>query len=168
KGLVTALKNQLAKRTVLSAGEQEVFNKIKNIDFDEPEEATASKRELNQSLEIAVVLPFNYTGGTGVRNLGDNNFVFELYQGIHFAAEEARQNGISLIIRTFDTERKPGIIQAILEDPFFEIADVIVDPIYPEEADMVANFAEKHKIPFINPLPNIDDPARELDYSYLF
>lgn len=168
KGLVMALRNQLAKRTVLSTGEQEVFDRIRNMDFSSTEDATVSERELNQTLEVAVVLPFNYTGGTGVRNLGDNNFVFELYQGIHFAAEEARQNGISLIIRTFDTERKPGIIQAILEDPFFEIADVIVGPIYPEEADMVANFAEKHKIPFINPLSNIDDPARELDYSYLF
>ena len=168
KGLVMALRNQLAKRTVLSTGEQEVFDRIRNIDFSSGEDTTASKRELNQTLEVAVVLPFNYTGGSGVRNLGDNNFVFELYQGIHFAAEEAKQNGVSLIIRTFDTERKPGVIQAILEDPFFQIADVIVGPIYPEEADMVANFAEKHKIPFINPLSNIDDPARELDYSYLF
>ena len=80
KGLVMALRNQLAKRTVLSAGEQEVFERIRDIDFSSTEEASTSKRELNQTLEVAVVLPFNYTGGSGVRNLGDNNFVFELYQ----------------------------------------------------------------------------------------
>src|SRR5690606_28160520 len=109
KGFVLALRNQLANRTVLSAGEQEAFDRIKSVDFSSTtEEATSSKRELNQTLEVAVVLPFNYTGGSGVRNLGDNNFVFELYQGIHFAAEEARQKGLSLIIRTFDTERKPA------------------------------------------------------------
>ncbi len=168
KGLVLALRNQLAKRTVLSAGEQEVFDRIKNLDFSSTEDNPAPKRELNQTLEVAVVLPFNYTGGSGVNNLGDNNFVFELYQGIHFAAEEARQKGLSLIIRTFDTERKPAIVQAILEDPFFQVADIIVGPIYPEEAEMVANFAEKRKIPFINPLSNIDDPDNKLDYSYLF
>ena len=168
KGLVLALRNQLAKRTVLSAGEQEVFDRIRNIDFSSTEQPTASKRELNQTLEVAVVLPFNYTGGSGVRNLGDNNFVFELYQGIYFAAEEARQNGLSVIIRTFDTERKPGVVQAILEDPFFQLADIIVGPIYPEEADVVANFAERHKIPFVNPLSNIDDRDKKLNYSYLF
>jgi hypothetical protein len=169
KGLVLALRNQLANRTVLSAGEQEVFDRIKSVDFSSTtEEATSSKRELNQTLEVAVVLPFNYTGGSGVRNLGDNNFVFELYQGIHFAAEEARQKGLSLIIRTFDTERKPAVVQAILEDPFFQVADIIVGPIYPEEADIVASFAERNKIPFINPLSNIDDPDRKLNYSYLF
>lgn len=168
QGLVMALRNQLAKRTVLSAGEQEVFDKIKNIDFSSEEQSTASKRELNQTLEVAVVLPFNYSGGSGVRHLGDNNFVFELYQGIYVAAEEARQRGLSIIIRTFDTERKLGVVQAILDDPFFQLADVIVGPIYPEEADMVANFAERQKIPFINPLSNIDDPNKKLNYSYLF
>src|SRR5690606_25346214 len=50
QGLVMALRNQLAKRTVLSAGEQEVFDKIKNIDFSSEEQSTASKRELNQTL----------------------------------------------------------------------------------------------------------------------
>lgn len=168
KGLVLALRNQLAKRTVLSAGEQEVLDRIRNIDLSSTEANTASKRELNQTLEVAVVLPFNYTGGSGVGNLGENNFVFELYQGIHFAAEEAKQQGLSLIIRTFDTERKPGVVQAILEDPFFQVADIIVGPIYPDEADIVANFAERHKIPFINPLSNIDDPNQKLNYSYLF
>lgn len=169
RGLVLALRNQLAKRTVLSAGEQEVFNRIRDLDFSSTAEAsTGDKRELNQTLEVAVVLPFNYTGGSGVQNLGDNNFVFELYQGVYFAAEEARQKGLSLIIRTFDTERKPAVVQAILEDPFFQLADIIVGPIYPEEADMVANFAEKNKIPFINPLSNIDDPAKNSSYSYLF
>jgi hypothetical protein len=168
KGLVLALRNQLAKRTVLSAGEQEVLDKIRNIDFSSTEGNPVAKRELNQTLEVAVVLPFNYTGGSGVRSLGDNNFVFELYQGIHFAAEEARQKGLSLIIRTFDTERKPGVVQAILEDPFFQVADIIVGPIYPDEADIVANFAERNKIPFINPLSNIDDANQKLNYSYLF
>jgi|SRR5690554_3690687 len=167
-GLVTALRNQLASRTVLSAGEQEVYDRIKNMDFSTTEEASPGKRELNQTLEVAVVLPFNYTGGSGVKRLDANNFVFELYQGIKFAADEAQERGVSLIIRTFDTERKADVVQKILEDPFFQVADIIVGPIYPEEAEMVANFAERRKIPFINPLSNIDGVAKDFDYSYLF
>lgn len=168
EGLVTALKNQLARRTVLSAGEQEIYERIKNIDFSSNDEGSPSPREINETLEVAVVLPFNYTGGSGVRSLGDNNFVFELFQGINFAAEEARKNGVSLMIRTFDTERKPAVVQKILEDPFFQVADVIVGPIYPEEAGMVAQFAERRRIPFINPLSNINDDGKNWDYSYLF
>src|SRR5690606_19657215 len=64
QGLVMASRNKVAKRTVLSAGEQEVFDTIKNIDFASEELSTASKRELNQPLEVAVVLPFKYGGGS--------------------------------------------------------------------------------------------------------
>ncbi|HLW20129.1 MAG TPA: ABC transporter substrate-binding protein [Cyclobacteriaceae bacterium] len=168
KGLVMALRKQFESRSILSAGEQEVYDRIKNIDFGPIAEKSDSEKELNQTLEVAVVLPFNYTGGSGVRRLDDNNFVFELYQGINFAAVEAKKRGVSLIVRTFDTERKTGVVQKILEDPFFHVADVIVGPIYPEEADIVANFAERQKIPFINPLSNIAYEEKSHEYSYLF
>lgn len=169
KGLVMALRNQLAKRTVLSAGEQEVYNSIKDLDFSTEDESTpAYERVVNQTLEVAVMLPFNYTGGSGVKRLDANNFVFELFQGINFAAVEAKEQGVSLIIRTFDTERKPGVVQKILEDPFFRMADVIIGPIYPEESDIVSKFAEQRKIPFVNPLSNIDDGGKDFKYSYLF
>lgn len=168
KGLVMALKNQLTNRTVLSAGEQEVYDRIKNFDFSTGEENEKYQRELNQTLEVAVVLPFNYNGGSGVKRLNENNFVFELYQGIYLAAAEAKERGVSLTIRTFDTERNAGVVQKILEDPFFKLADIIIGPVYPEEADMVAAFAERIGIPFVNPLSNIGDDGNDLKYSYLF
>ncbi len=167
KGLVLALRNQLDKRTVLSAGEQTVYNQIKNLDFS-GKKVSEFKRKINQTLEVAVVLPFNYNGGSGVKRLGDNNFVFELYKGIKFAADEAKEKGVSLIIRTFDTERNPEVVDKILEDPFFKLADIIIGPIYPEESDKVARFAEDRKIPFINPLSNISDERSDLKFSYLF
>src|SRR5690554_3709523 len=37
KGLVLALKNQLARRTVLSSGEREVYDRIKNLRFSDDE-----------------------------------------------------------------------------------------------------------------------------------
>src|SRR5690606_15911566 len=168
KGLVKALQNQLGSRSILSAGEQEVYDKIKNMDFSEEGEASDITRKINETLEVAVVLPFNYGGGAGVKRLEGNNFVFELYKGVKFAADKAREQGLTLLIRTYDTERKPEVVNKILEDPFFQLADVIVGPIYPEESNLVSSFAEKHKIPFINPLSNIGDDQNNLDYSYLF
>ncbi|MEX2593460.1 MAG: ABC transporter substrate-binding protein [Anditalea sp.] len=167
KGLVMALRNQLESRSILSAGEQTVYDQIKDYKFFDGDDDEFT-RELNQTLEVAIVLPFNYNGGSGVKELGDNNFVFELYKGINFALNEAKEKGISLIIRTFDTERNRDVVNSILEDPFFKLADIIVGPIYPEESDMVAKFAESQKIPFINPLSNINDNQSDSGYSYLF
>jgi ABC-type branched-subunit amino acid transport system substrate-binding protein len=168
QGLVVALKNQLGSRSILSAGEQEVYDKIKNMDFSDEGETTGITRKINETLEVAVVLPFNYGGGSGVKRLEGNNFVFELYKGIKFAADKAREQGLTLLIRTYDTERKLEVVNKILQDPFFQLADVIVGPIYPEESNLVSSFAETHKIPFINPLSNIGDDRADLDYSYLF
>lgn len=168
KGLVVALKNQLGSRSILSAGEQEVYDNIKNIDFSDEGETMEITRKINETLEVAVVLPFNYGGGSGVKRLGGNNFVFELYKGIKFAADKAREQGLTLLIRTYDTERKLEVVNKILEDPFFQLADVIVGPIYPEESNVVSRFAEKQKIPFINPLSNIGDDQENMAYSYLF
>jgi len=167
EGLIRALMNQLGKRKVLSSGEQEIYDQIKNMDFLNDSDSDF-ERELNQNLEIAVVLPFNYNGGSGVRRLEDNNFVFDFYKGVKMAAEEAQKEGISLVIRSFDSERRPGVIDKILDDPFFQKADIILGPIYPEESDMVARFAEDRKIPFVNPLSNISDEKSNLDFSFLF
>lgn len=167
KGLVMALREQLEKRSILSAGEEAVYNQIKDYKFSDEDE-TEFDRELNQTLEVAIILPFNYNGGSGVKRLEDNNFVFDLYKGIDYAVDEAKEKGVSLIARTFDTERKTEVVNKILQDPFFELADIIVGPIYPEESGIVAKFAEERKIPFINPLSNIDNSQSSFSYSYLF
>src|SRR5690606_31393913 len=120
EGLVLALKSQLAKRTVLSAGEQKVFDQIKDLDFS-TEGDKKFERKSNQVLDIAVLLPFNYNGGSGVRRLDGNNFVFDLYKGIKMAAEEAKNAGLRVEIRTFDTERKPEVLNKILTDPFMQV-----------------------------------------------
>lgn len=167
EGLVLALKSQLAKRTVLSAGEQKVFDQIKDLDFS-TEGDKKFERKSNQVLDIAVLLPFNYNGGSGVRRLDGNNFVFDLYKGIKMAAEEAKNAGLRVEIRTFDTERKPEVLNKILTDPFMQVADIILGPIYPEESEQVAAFAETRQIPFVNPLSNISLGRASMDYSYLF
>lgn len=167
KGLVLALRNQLDKRTMLTSSEQTVYDQIKNLDFS-GNETVEFQREINKTLEIAVVLPFNYNGGSGVKNLGDNNFVFELFKGIKFAADKAKEQGINLVIKTFDTERNPEVIKKILNDPFFHLADIIIGPIYPEESELVALYAEERQIPYVNPLSNIRSDRSELEYSYLF
>src|SRR5690606_1512398 len=154
-------------RTVLSAGEQKVFDQIKDLDFS-TEGDKKFERKSNQVLDIAVLLPFNYNGGSGVRRLDGNNFVFDLYKGIKMSAEEAKNAGLRVEIRTFDTERKPEVLNKILTDPFMQVADIILGPIYPEESEQVAAFAETRKIPFVNPLSNISLGRASMDYSYLF
>ncbi|WP_194777272.1 ABC transporter substrate-binding protein [Pararhodonellum marinum] len=168
RGYIVALKNQLERQSIMSASEATAYGRIKNINAQGELGEVPETRTLNKTLEVAVILPFNYSGGSGTSRLNGNNFVFELYQGINMAAVEAKDAGVDIVIRTFDTERKTDRVKRILNDPFLKLADVIIGPIYPEESELVSTFAEIHKIPFINPLSNLNKEMQTMEFSYLF
>ena len=170
-GLMLALREKLAAQPSLSSAERRVYDQIKDI--SPPEEVVNmpekdERKEKNQTLDIALVLPFNYSGGNDVASLAASNFVFELYRGIIHAIEDVRANGGKVELRSFDTKRNPEEIEKIFNDPFFTKADIIVGPIYPEEIQEVARFAKEQNIPFVNPLSNINDGLSSKDEAFLF
>lgn len=170
-GLVLALREKLAGQPSLSTAESTVYERIKLVtppNIDGKVEEVFGPKEKNQTLDIALILPFNYSGGGGVTSLPASNFVFELYRGILHAVNEAYNDGIKVDLRTFDTERNPKEIEKIFNDPFFSKADVIVGPIYPEEIEVVATFASERKIPFVNPLSNINESLTSMEEAFLF
>lgn len=164
-GYRLALKSQLDRKTMLSSEERTMYAEInKSNNFDEVILGEKNK----DILEIALLLPFNYSGGSGVRSLTSGNFVFELYQGILMGVEELKKSGVKVNMKTFDTARDEDKIRSILADPFMRQADIIIGPVYPEEVEVVMNFAETNKIPFINPLSNVNDKLQGMEFAYLF
>jgi len=166
KGFMLALKEQIEKQTIMSTDERAIYNQIRTVDFGNKGVETINKN--SQAIDVAVVLPFNYSGGKGVQNLAPNNFVFELYQGIQFAAEELNRQGMKVNLTTFDSERNLSKLSSILEDHSLKQADIIIGPIYPDEVEMVMGFSERNSIPFINPLSNVDEKYEGLNFAYLF
>lgn len=167
EGFLLSLKDQLEKQSIMSNDEKTVYQKLKSI--IPPNQFSENLVNKNtQVLDIAIILPFNYSGGRDVRNLSTGNFVFELYQGIDFAVKELKDKGVKINTRVFDTQRSIANLQKILADPFMLQADVIIGPVYPDETELVMAFAENNDIPFINPLSNIDEKISDLEFAYLF
>lgn len=166
QGFNLAYLNHLQNKGRLTAEERvliaELTEKISN------QSLSINTSKDSEYLDIAIILPFNQSGGQGVQNLNANNFIFELYQGISFAVEELKKRNHKIRIQSFDTERKAEKINQILREEFVLNSDIIIGPIYPEEVEIVATFSETYRIPFINPLSNIDDRIRKLNYAYLF
>ncbi|MDO9551844.1 ABC transporter substrate-binding protein [Rhodonellum sp.] len=167
QGFMQALKEKLESQTIMSTDEKAIYNQVKSAKIEDG----IAKKEKNknpQFLDVAVILPFNYSGGSGVNNLNAHNFIFELYQGLKLGVDELNKNGKKVNLRSFDSARNPEKLKQILADPFLEIADIIVGPVYPEETEIVAAFAENNDIPFINPLSNVDEKFEAYDFAYLF
>jgi hypothetical protein len=166
KGYLIALREQLEKQSIMSADEKAVLQQLGDLDNSI---AVPNQNNKNlQVLDIAILLPFNYSGGTDVKAISQGNFVLELYQGINYAFEELTTNGTKINVKTYDTQRDNSRLQTILAEDFLLKADAIIGPIYPEETEIVLQFSEKNNIPFINPLSNLDDKIQGYDFAYLF
>ncbi|MEB2777999.1 amino acid ABC transporter substrate-binding protein [Algoriphagus sp. D3-2-R+10] len=162
KGYGEALKRVLESQSILSATERAAYYELQG-------KANESKNVVkDQVLDIVVILPFTSSSRANVSSISQNDFVFELYQGLEYGVEQLKLQGTQVNMLTFDSKRDVAHLQNLLSEPAIASADIIIGPIYPEEADMVSNFAETAKVPFVHPLSNLGDRFEELDYSYLF
>jgi len=162
KGYGEALKRVLESQSILSATERAVYYELQGKGF---ENKNVVKDDI---LDIVVILPFTNSSRTNLSSIPQSDFVFELYQGLEYGIEQLKKSGTKVNMLTFDSNRDIAHLHTILADPAIASADVIIGPIYPEEADLVSSFAETARIPFVHPLSNLGDRFEELTYSYLF
>lgn len=161
-GYTAALASVLESQTILSATERAAYYELKG-------KADANENRVKDGiLDIVVILPFTNSNAASISNVSSTGFVFELFQGIEFGIEQLKQSGVKVNLQSFDSKRSLDQLQKILSDPVISKADIIIGPIYQEETDLVSNFAETAKIPFVHPLSNLGDRFEDTDYSYLF
>ncbi|GMQ31563.1 hypothetical protein [Algoriphagus confluentis] len=159
-GYTSAMAFVLQQKEIMTAGEREALKIV-----GQSNSKVGAKQD--EVLDIVVILPFT-TGNTSISSISSNDFIFELYQGILAGVNQLKSEGVPVQMQTFDSKRDLKYIGNLLKDPALENADVIIGPIYPDETDLVSQYAESEKIPFIHPLSNLGDRFEQLKYSYLF
>ncbi|MHA7128910.1 ABC transporter substrate-binding protein [Algoriphagus namhaensis] len=157
-GYRAALRVALDKSTILSATERAAYYELNSV-------SNSGEKVDDLVLDLVVILPFSESGQGSI---SPESFVYELYQGIEMGIASLRSQGVKVKVSTFDTKRDLAHLQRVLGDPIIARADVIIGPIYPDEAELVSAFAESQAIPFIHPLSNLADRFEGRAYSYLF
>ena len=102
-----------------------------------------------EKLNVVVLLPMHRDGKI-VKAFVDH------YRGMLLAFKQLRNEGYSINVTVFDTERTAIRLSEIMESEAFQNADMLIGPIYAEEVAMVLPFAQERNIPVINPLTDID------------
>ncbi len=160
QGFTAALAYVLQKKPILTSEERGVLNQLI--------QSGAQPALKDKILDVVVILPFTSSSDQTISDLESNNFLLELYQGIALEAASLRSKGVAIQLHTFDSKRDLNYLNALVKDPTVLAADVIVGPIYPEESELISEFAELQKIPFVHPLSNLGDRFEENQYGYLF
>ncbi|WP_232457107.1 LysM peptidoglycan-binding domain-containing protein [Polaribacter sp. SA4-12] len=109
----------------------------------------------NISLKVALLLPFKTNENDTIKSkdlFTKNrlaNIVTDFYLGAELAIDSLRKQGIQIDLNVFDTETKSTKIRSILSENDLDNNDVIIGPLYSEEAEVVAN---KVNTPVVFPL----------------
>jgi hypothetical protein len=160
QGFTAALAYVLQQKSIMSAAERGTLNQLIQ---------SGSQSVLKDKvLDVVVILPFTSNSTQAISSLETNNFLLELYQGITLEVASLKAKGVAIKLHTFDSKRDLNYLNALVKDPTVLAADVIVGPIYPEESELISEFAELQKIPFVHPLSNLGDRFEESQFSYLF
>jgi len=88
----------------------------------------------------------------------------EFYEGILLAMDSLRQNGISINLQVYDTDKNPDILRQLLDSIDISGLDLIIGPADPRNVEILSDYSWSHRIPMISPFYASD----ELIYSNPF
>ena len=108
--------------------------------------------QYKEAYNVAVMLPFMYEEFDTDSVPGNQQRVFDLYQGIKMAANDLKKEGIELNIFAFDTKNDSLITRQILSDSAFSKMDLIIGPLYPKTIALVGDYAGLFKKVMVNPV----------------
>ncbi len=117
-------------------------NTINKESKAETAENTIKHINNRETLRIAYLLPFMLDQNSDVSN---DRFV-DFYAGSLLAIKEAKSQGISLEISTFDTEKSENSMYEILDNPLLKKADLIIGPAYTNQLSSISEFALNNHI----------------------
>lgn len=123
-----------------------------------------SKRK--EAYSVAVLLPFLLD--TFDYEACSDAFVVELYQGIRLGVQQLASEGVHLKLFAFDTQKDAAATAALLQQEALKQMDLIVGPLYPSTVPLVADFARKNKINFVNPISSNAAVVHDHPFAFLF
>lgn len=113
------------------------------------------------ALDIAMLLPLSASGRAAA---GGNNFV-EFYQGALLALEDLKDEGRSVNMALYDTERSVEKTSTITGGEDFVGTDLIIGPVYEECLQPVVEFAQGRDVPVVSPLAPVEGSYGGLLYQ---
>lgn len=168
-GEVTLLKRQIfryvQKGYYDKARELITANGLDERDFNFPEKR---KVVLKDQYRVAALFPFLSNSLDPSPGVKRNQSTLDLYSGMRFAVDSLRRLGINIELVTYDTERKPEVVELLMEQEEMKSVDLLVGPLFPDELLPVSEFSVKNFVPLVNPVSLSSEFVRGNPNAILF
>lgn len=128
---------------------------------------------INQSLKkdtynVAVIMPFMFDHIFPSLRKKSNQFVFDMYEGIHLAVHSLEKQDVKINLYAYDTQKDVEVTKQILNKEELKTMDLIIGPLFPYPSYYVSDFSYQHKINMINPLSANQQVIGNNPYSFLY
>jgi hypothetical protein len=132
-------------------------------------ESKEMRPKLKDTYQIALVMPFLASTLDPSPLKKRNQFVLDLYEGMKMAADTLARSGINLKLHAYDNERSMELTNRLLKEPELRQVDLIVGPLFQEEAKPVVEFSRENEISLVvSPLSNNSDFNKQNPFAFLF
>jgi LysM repeat protein/ABC-type branched-subunit amino acid transport system substrate-binding protein len=139
-------------------------------------------KDLNGSLDVAVLLPFYLTENSKRSEIDSSTLVkgkknykvtsvaddwiypgsldfLEMYEGILLACDTLRSLGLNINLHTYDIKGDTIEITNLIRSGKLEHMDVIIGPVYSHNLCIISEYAKNLGIPVISPVPLMNNTA---------
>jgi ABC-type branched-subunit amino acid transport system substrate-binding protein len=118
---------------------------------------------------ISLLFPFRMASLEPTPERKKNQAVLDLYQGMRLAVDSLSKSGVPIDLVAYDTDRNIETTKSILSEPELKFSDLIIGPLFADEAKWVQQFSKENKINlFVNPVSNNSDFLRDNNNAFLF
>jgi hypothetical protein len=163
---------QLAK-SITSGGYENAYrtlfdslNKVFNMGLaNYPAKASTQKEK--KAFRVSLLFPFTLSVLEPTPSKKKNQFVIDMYQGMKLAVDSLNKTGSMIELLAYDTERNLDTLKKILKNEELKSSDLLVGPLFVEEAKLVNEFSVANKIPVINPVSSNGEFLADNRYALL-
>ncbi len=131
----------------------------------------------NKVFKVALLIPFfvdlNYTKSFNVIEEPDklnyyknSELFFHFYEGALLAVNEMRRLGLSIDLHVYDTQNDSATVANIFSKYEMKNMDLIIGPIYSNNIDIVANFANENRINVVLPVSKKTEHLKENPFLF--
>lgn len=121
----------------------------------------------NNTIDMAVLLPFNLDTFDPKQINRTNQYIYDLYLGMQMAQEDAKKKGMKIKLHPFDIGNSTEEIDRLVQSGVLEQMDVLVGPLYPAANEVVADYLTTHAILQIHPISNSQSLTEKSGNAFL-
>ncbi len=151
-----ALVKSLSKQPIYQQDARLFDELIERFQFNRSEFVSTTKplSIKKDKYRVSLLFPFLASSLDASPATKPNQFVIDLYEGMKMAVDTLAKQGIQVDLLAYDTERNTETLRKLLATDELKSTDLIVGPLFAEEARMVQEFSMTNQINMINPVSN--------------